>query len=86
MKKLFALALALCLTFGLALPVTAVEGDGLDIIVNDTVVAMDTPVQVWNQVTYVSYWPVVQALYPDATAAWSPPPDSSWRSGRASSI
>ena len=70
MKKLFALALALCLFMGLAVPVTAIEGDGLDIIVNDTVVAMDTPVQVWNQVTYVSYWPVVQALYPDATAVW----------------
>ncbi len=70
MKKLLALALTLCLTFGLALPVTAVEGDGLDVIVNDTVVAMDTPAQIWDQVTYVSYWPVVQALYPDAAAVW----------------
>lgn len=70
MKKLFALTLTLSLLMGLALPVTAVEGDGLDVIVNDAVVTMDTPAQVWDQVTYVSYWPVVQALYPDATAAW----------------
>ena len=70
MKKLLALALTLCLFTGLAVPVTAIEGDGLDIIVNDTVVVMDTPVQIWDQVTYVSYWPVVQALYPDATAVW----------------
>jgi len=70
MKKLFALALTLSLFMGLALPVTAIEGDGLDIIVNDTVVAMDAPVQVLDRVTYVSYWPVVQALYPSAAAVW----------------
>lgn len=70
MKKLFALALTLCLLMSTATSVIAVEGGGLDIIVNDAVVAMDTPVQVWNQVTYASYWPVVQALYPDATAIW----------------
>jgi N-acetylmuramoyl-L-alanine amidase len=69
-KKLFALVTALSLLLCLALPVTAVEGDGLQVIVNDTVVAMDAPVQVWNQTTYVSYWPVVQALYPTATAVW----------------
>lgn len=70
MKKLFALALTLCLVMGLAAPATAVEGDGLDVIVNDTVVTMDTPVQILDRVTYVSYWPVVQALYPDSTAVW----------------
>lgn len=70
MKKLLALALSLCLFAGLAVPVTAVEGDGLNVIVNDAVVTMDTPVQIWDQVTYVSYWPIVQALYPDATAVW----------------
>lgn len=70
MKKLFALALTLCLVLNLTGPVIAIEGDGLDIIVNDTVVTMDTPVQIWDRVTYVSYWPVVQALYPSATAVW----------------
>lgn len=70
MKKLLALALTLCLTFGLTVPVSATESNGLDIIVNDTVVVMDTPVQIWNEVTYVSYWPIVQALYPDAVAVW----------------
>lgn len=69
-KKLFALVAALSLTLCLALPVTAIEGDGLQVIVNDTVVAMDAPVQVWDRTTYVSYWPVVQALYPTATAVW----------------
>ncbi len=69
-KKLLTLALTLCLVMGLAAPATAIEGNGLDIIVNDTVVAMDTPAQIWNAVTYVSYWPVVQALYPDAVAVW----------------
>ena len=70
MKKLSALALTLCLLLSLATPVTAVEGDGLNIIINDTVVTMDAPAQIWDQVTYVSYWPIVQALYPDATAVW----------------
>lgn len=70
MKKLIALALTLCLFAGLAMPVIAVEGDGLNVIVNDAVVTMDTPVQIRDQVTYVSYWPIVQALYPDATAVW----------------
>ncbi len=69
-KKLFALAVALGLLLCLAMPVTAIESDGLQVIVNDAVVTMDAPVQVWNQTTYVSYWPVVQALYPTATAVW----------------
>ncbi len=71
MKKLLTFALALCLVFGLSVPAAiAVEGDGLDIVVNDVVITLDVPAQVWDQVTYVSYWPIVQALYPDATAVW----------------
>ena len=74
MKKLTALALAfslsLTLAMGLGATATAIESDGIDVIVNDAAIPMDVPVQVWDQVTYVSYWPVVQALYPDATAVW----------------
>lgn len=70
MKKLIALVLTLSLFFSMAASATAIESDGLDIIVNDAVISLDAPVQVWNEVTYVSYWPVVQALYPDATAVW----------------
>ena len=74
MKKLTALALAfslsLTLAMGLGATATAIESDGIDVIVNDAAIPMDVPAQVWDQVTYVSYWPVVQALYPDATAVW----------------
>lgn len=27
--------------------------------------------KVENEMTYVSYWPIVQALYPEAVAVWS---------------
>jgi len=71
MKKLFALVLAASLTLGLGTTAMAVEEpEGISIVVNDTAVATDAPVQVWEQVSYVSYWPVVKALYPDATAVW----------------
>ena len=72
MKKLLTLALTLCLLLSLSTTVVAQEigDDGMDIIVNDAPIVLDVPAQVWDQVTYVSYWPVVQALYPRATAVW----------------
>lgn len=70
MKKLLTLALTLCLTLSLGIPATAIESNGLQVIVNDAVISLDAPVQVWDEVSYVSYWPIVQALYPDATAVW----------------
>lgn len=70
MKKLLAMALTMCLVLGPATPAQAIEQDGVNVIVNDAVIEMDTPVQVWDRVSYVSYWPVVRALYPDATALW----------------
>ncbi len=70
-KKLLTLTLALSLTLGLGSAATAIEGDGLDIVVNDTVISLDVPVQIHNNVTYVSYWPVVQALYPTASTVWN---------------
>ena len=69
-KRLLTLALALSLVLGLGASAVAVENDSIDLIVNDTVISLETPVQVYNQVTYVSYWPVVRALYPDASAVW----------------
>lgn len=46
------------------------ENDGSFVIVNDSVIALDAPIQVVGQTSYVSYWPIVKALYPDATAVW----------------
>ena len=69
-KRLLTLAMALSLVFGLGTPAAAIESDRIDLIVNDTVIDVETPVQVYDQVTYVSYWPVVRALYPDASAVW----------------
>lgn len=69
-KRLLTLAMALSLVLGLGASAVAVENDSIDLIVNDTVISLETPVQVYNQVTYVSYWPVVRALYPDASAVW----------------
>lgn len=85
MKKLITLALCACLVFTMGATATAIDGpvsdetaatqaagsNGLEIVVNDAVISLDVPVQVSNEVTYVSYWPVVQALYPEATAEWT---------------
>lgn len=43
---------------------------GIHVIVNDAAITLDAPVQVWDEVSYVSYWPIVRALYPDAAAEW----------------
>lgn len=69
-KKLSALMLAAALTLGLSANTVAIEDEGVRVVVNDTAIVMDVSVQVWDQVSYVSYWPVVKALYPDATAVW----------------
>lgn len=69
-KRLLTLAMALCLILGLGAPAVAVENDSIELIVNDTVIDPETPVQVYGQTTYVSYWPVVRALYPGASAVW----------------
>jgi len=70
LKRLLTLAMCLCLTFGLGGNVIAVESDGIDVIVNNAVIELDVPVQVEGQTTFVSYWPVVRSLYPDAQAVW----------------
>ncbi len=70
LKRLLTLAMCLCLTFGLSGNVIAVESDGIDVIVNNAVIDLDVPVQVEGQTTFVSYWPIVRALYPDAYTIW----------------
>lgn len=70
MKKLISLALALCLVMGLGTTAVAIENDGVDVIVNDAAITLDVTPQLSHNTTYVSYWPVVQALYPTATAVW----------------
>lgn len=72
LKRLLSLTVCLCLTFGLVGTgsATAIESDGIDVIVNNAVIDLDVPVQIEGQTSYVSYWPVVRALYPDAYAVW----------------
>ncbi len=67
-KRICSLLLVLVLMFSMAgqagaveLPVVLVNGEALE---------LDAPVSVINQTTYVSYWPIVKAFYPDAVATW----------------
>ena len=69
-KQLLTLALSLCLVLGLSTAATAAESDSIDVIVNASVIDTPTPSQLINGIAYVSYWPIVQALYPNATAVW----------------
>jgi len=70
--RLLTLTLVLCLFFGFCAPAAdATDGTvDIEVIVNDTIIAMDAPVQLVGDSTYVSYWPIVRALYPDAEAVW----------------
>lgn len=38
------------------------------VVVNDQILSMDVPARIIDNVTYVPYFPVIKALYPDATA------------------
>lgn len=68
LKRICSLVPALILCFVLASPTMAQELPAVH--VNGEAITMDAPVEVVDQTTYVSYWPVVKAFYPDATAAW----------------
>lgn len=67
---------ALCALASLVLCVTltgtayAAES-GVSFEVNGTPIATEFTSKVENEMTYVSYWPVVQALYPEAAAVWN---------------
>ncbi len=67
-QRMTALLLAVVLTFALAGQTLAV--DVPSIMVNGEAIQMDAPVSVQHETTYVSYWPIVKAFYPDAVASW----------------
>lgn len=86
-KKLAALALAFCLALALGAPVIAAESSNggetttvmpevIDpnsprIVVNDQVLDLEVPARLIYGQTYVSYMPIVKALYPDAVSQWT---------------
>lgn len=67
-KRICSLVLALVLSLALAGQAVAVELPS--VLVNGEALEMDAPVSVIDQTTYVSYWPIVKAFYPQATAVW----------------
>ncbi|MEG0765590.1 MAG: cell wall hydrolase [Pseudoflavonifractor sp.] len=67
-EKLLSGALALALAFTLSGHSTAAECPV--IVIDNTPVSMSVAPIVVNRTTYVSYYNVVKALYPDAVATW----------------
>lgn len=71
MKKRALCTLAsLVLCMSLTGPVYAAES-GVSFEVNGTPLTTEFATKVENEMTYVSYWPIVQALYPEAAAVWN---------------
>lgn len=68
LKRICSLALVLTLVFSLMGQTSAAELPAIE--ANGEIITLDAPVSVQNQTTYVSYWPVVKAFYPDAEAVW----------------
>lgn len=65
------LCAALCLVLCFALSGHAAAADsGISVAVNGTVLETKVPGEIYNQVTYVHYWPIIQALEPSATIRW----------------
>lgn len=67
-KRVYAWVLSLTMLWSLAFQTIAIEMP--EVLVNGEPLTMDTPNTVVNGTTYVSYWPIVKAFYPDATAVW----------------
>lgn len=67
-KRILSAALGLALALAVSGPAIAVESPS--IYLDGKALLMPKNPVVVNRTTYVSYLPVVQALYPDATAAW----------------
>lgn len=61
------LCLALCLILGGR---ASAHESGVTLMVNGATLETAAPMQVVERTTYVCYLPIVQALYPDATAVW----------------
>ena len=68
-KRALCAVLCFCLIVGIGSQAAAAESD-VKLIVNDAALETEVAVQVCDQTTYVSYWPIVEALYPDAVAYW----------------
>lgn len=47
-----------------------VDPDTPTIIVNDTIIEMGVPAHIYDGTTYASYYPIIKALYPEATPVW----------------
>lgn len=68
-KRVSCLVLTMALFMALSTHAAAAERS-VGVIVNGVVLPDTTVTKVINRNAYVSYWPVVCALYPDATTAW----------------
>lgn len=68
-KRVSCLVMALVLVATMSAHAAAAESSH-NIVVNGQELTTPTVTKVINQNTYVSYWPVVSALYPDAVATW----------------
>ena len=64
------LSAVLCLTMVIALAGQATAVESPSIRLDGETLPMETAPVVINRTTYVCYWSVVRAMYPDATAAW----------------
>ena len=69
-KRALRVLACLAICFTLASPAYATES-GVTVTVNGTAIETGFASQVLNNRTYVSYLPIVRALYPDATAVWA---------------
>ena len=72
-KRVSSLVICLALMVSMSSHAAAAESNSkqVNIVVNSTQLAAETTAtKVVNNSVYVSYWPVVAALYPDATVAW----------------
>ena len=69
-KRTLCAALCLVFCFVLSGKAAAAADSGIRVAVNGTVLETEVPGEIYNQVTYVHYWPIIQALDADATATW----------------
>ena len=64
-------SLALCLALSLMLCVHAAAAErSANVVVDGKTAAANATIEVIDQNTYVAYWTVVKAMYPNATASW----------------
>ena len=68
-KRVSCLMTALVLFVTMSVHAAAAESSH-NIVVNGQELTTTTVTKVINQNTYVSYWPVVSAMFPDATISW----------------